>query len=172
MELKKLSMFSSNIYLGRWWTESRQRVGLLCAVTILGSRMQQCCTKDADAVQQSRRDEATPQVTYERLVYSCVRTMTAVVMTCPNPLSSSPPSSICSEMTGVEFALVHDRFPTLFVIQKQRRRSPQEGIGQKPAHAHSTACGTLQTRLAPKQGESRIDPWFVPLFGTPLLVSS
>ncbi|KAG0318706.1 Mediator of RNA polymerase II transcription subunit 6 [Dissophora globulifera] len=31
-----------------------------------------------------------------------------------------------SEMTGVEFALVHERYPTLFVIQKQRRRSPQE----------------------------------------------
>ncbi|KAI1315943.1 Mediator of RNA polymerase II transcription subunit 6 [Mortierella claussenii] len=31
-----------------------------------------------------------------------------------------------SEMTGVEFALVHERYPTLFVIQKQRRRSPQQ----------------------------------------------
>ncbi|KAF9982975.1 Mediator of RNA polymerase II transcription subunit 6 [Mortierella antarctica] len=31
-----------------------------------------------------------------------------------------------SEMTGVEFALVHDRYPTLFVIQKQRRVNPQQ----------------------------------------------
>ncbi|KAG0369182.1 Mediator of RNA polymerase II transcription subunit 6 [Gamsiella multidivaricata] len=31
-----------------------------------------------------------------------------------------------SEMTGIEFALVHERYPTLFIIQKQRRRSPQE----------------------------------------------
>ncbi|KAG0008057.1 Mediator of RNA polymerase II transcription subunit 6 [Entomortierella chlamydospora] len=31
-----------------------------------------------------------------------------------------------SEMTGVEFALVHEKYPTLFIIQKQRRRSPSE----------------------------------------------
>ncbi|KAF9582615.1 Mediator of RNA polymerase II transcription subunit 6 [Lunasporangiospora selenospora] len=31
-----------------------------------------------------------------------------------------------SEMTGVEFALVHERYPSLYIIQKQRRRSPQE----------------------------------------------
>ncbi|KAG0030824.1 Mediator of RNA polymerase II transcription subunit 6 [Podila clonocystis] len=31
-----------------------------------------------------------------------------------------------SEMIGVEFALVLDRYPHLFVIQKQRRKNPQE----------------------------------------------
>ncbi|KAF9193923.1 Mediator of RNA polymerase II transcription subunit 6 [Haplosporangium sp. Z 767] len=31
-----------------------------------------------------------------------------------------------SEMTGVEFAVVLEQYPTLFIIQKQRRRSPQE----------------------------------------------
>ncbi|KAF9311564.1 Mediator of RNA polymerase II transcription subunit 6 [Podila horticola] len=31
-----------------------------------------------------------------------------------------------SEMTGVEFALVLDRYPHLFVIQKQRRKNAQE----------------------------------------------
>ncbi|KAG0239624.1 Mediator of RNA polymerase II transcription subunit 6 [Mortierella sp. GBA43] len=56
-----------------------------------------------------------------------------------------------SEMTGVEFALVHDRFPTLFVIQKQRRRSPQE---VKPMaiyyvlHGSIYQCPDLQTLLS------------------------
>ncbi|KAJ1659207.1 Mediator of RNA polymerase II transcription subunit 6, partial [Dispira simplex] len=30
------------------------------------------------------------------------------------------------QMTGLEFAVVHERLPTLFVIRKQRRRSPTE----------------------------------------------
>ncbi|KAK3806676.1 MAG: MED6 mediator sub complex component-domain-containing protein [Benniella sp.] len=56
-----------------------------------------------------------------------------------------------SEMTGVEFALVHDRYPTLFVIQKQRRRSPQE---VKPMaiyyvlHGSIYQCPDLQTLLS------------------------
>ncbi|KAJ1910039.1 Mediator of RNA polymerase II transcription subunit 6 [Tieghemiomyces parasiticus] len=32
------------------------------------------------------------------------------------------------KMTGVEFAVVHERWPTLFIIRKQRRRSPNEVI--------------------------------------------
>ncbi|KAF9977858.1 Mediator of RNA polymerase II transcription subunit 6 [Actinomortierella ambigua] len=33
-----------------------------------------------------------------------------------------------AEMTGVEFAVVHERFPALFIIQKQRRRSPRDVV--------------------------------------------
>ncbi|ORX90201.1 MED6-domain-containing protein [Basidiobolus meristosporus CBS 931.73] len=32
------------------------------------------------------------------------------------------------EMTGIEFVLAHERWPVLFVIRKQRRRSPDEAI--------------------------------------------
>ncbi|KAF9298856.1 Mediator of RNA polymerase II transcription subunit 6 [Mortierella antarctica] len=56
-----------------------------------------------------------------------------------------------SEMTGVEFALVLDRYPHLFVIQKQRRKSPQE---VKPMaiyyvlHGNIFQCPDLQTVLS------------------------
>ncbi|KAG0078557.1 Mediator of RNA polymerase II transcription subunit 6 [Podila epicladia] len=56
-----------------------------------------------------------------------------------------------SEMTGVEFALVLDRYPHLFVIQKQRRQSPQQ---VKPMaiyyvlHGNIFQCPDLQTVLS------------------------
>ncbi|KAF9410500.1 Mediator of RNA polymerase II transcription subunit 6 [Podila epigama] len=56
-----------------------------------------------------------------------------------------------SEMTGIEFALVLDRYPTLFIIQKQRRKSPQE---VKPMaiyyvlHGNIFQCPDLQTLLS------------------------
>ncbi|KAG0317833.1 Mediator of RNA polymerase II transcription subunit 6 [Podila horticola] len=56
-----------------------------------------------------------------------------------------------SEMTGVEFALVLDRYPHLFVIQKQRRKNAQE---VKPMaiyyvlHGNIFQCPDLQTVLS------------------------
>ncbi|KAF9385764.1 Mediator of RNA polymerase II transcription subunit 6 [Podila verticillata] len=56
-----------------------------------------------------------------------------------------------SEMQGVEFALVLDRYPHLFVIQKQRRKNPQE---VKPMaiyyvlHGNIFQCPDLQTVLS------------------------
>ncbi|KAF9110096.1 Mediator of RNA polymerase II transcription subunit 6 [Mortierella sp. AM989] len=56
-----------------------------------------------------------------------------------------------SEMTGVEFALVHEKYPTLFIIQKQRRRSPTE---VKPMSIYYVLqgsiyqCPDLQTLLS------------------------
>ncbi|RKP36953.1 mediator complex, subunit Med6, partial [Dimargaris cristalligena] len=32
------------------------------------------------------------------------------------------------KMTGIEFAVVHEKWPTLFIIRKQRRKSPNEVI--------------------------------------------
>ncbi|KAJ1962545.1 Mediator of RNA polymerase II transcription subunit 6, partial [Dimargaris xerosporica] len=32
------------------------------------------------------------------------------------------------KMTGIEFAVVHEKWPTLFIIRKQRRRSPSEVV--------------------------------------------
>lgn len=118
--------------LGHGRSEPRECVGLLCPVTFLGPRMQQCRPEDANAVQQSWRDEAAFEV--QRLTQ-----LDKTSLDCQhgkgsdyqwyktNSQRKAHPFFFNSEMTGVEFALVLDRYPHLFVIQKQRRKNAQEG---------------------------------------------
>ncbi|KAG0233989.1 Mediator of RNA polymerase II transcription subunit 6 [Actinomortierella wolfii] len=56
-----------------------------------------------------------------------------------------------SEMTGIEFAVVHERFPALFIIQKQRRRGPRDVVPLAVyyvLHGNVYQCPDLYTVLA------------------------